>query len=146
MPMELTGRTNKVMDLARKSAKFYNHDSIKVEDLLLGLIAEGGGIAMKVFKKLGLDPADVTHEIERFVSSGSQESASGTLSNSQQVEKVLEYAEGEERTIKHNYLGTENILLGLLQVPEGVTAEVFGKFGITIEKTRSEIYMLLSST
>jgi len=52
----------------------------------------------------------------------------------------------EARTLGHNYIGTEHLLLGLIREGEGVASQVFMNMGLDLEKVREEVIKLLGST
>ena len=68
----------------------------------------------------------------------------GKLPHAPKAKKVIEYAFEEARNLKHNYIGTEHILLGLLREQEGIAARVLANHGLTLEGTREEIKQIIS--
>ncbi|MDO5581073.1 MAG: ATP-dependent Clp protease ATP-binding subunit [Planctomycetia bacterium] len=138
-----TDRARKVIQLANQEAQRFNHEYVGTEHILLGLIKEGGGVAASVLKNLGLDLRKIRLEVEKQVSSGPDLVTMGRLPQTPRAKKVIEYAMQEARSLNHNYVGTEHILLGLLREYEGVAAQVLMNLGLKLEDVRREVLNLL---
>src|SRR5437016_1443006 len=134
-----TPRAQQVLALARKEADRFNHNFVGTEHLLLGLIKLGQGVAVNVLFKLGLDLEAVRAEVKRQVGIGPEHTIIGNIPYTPRVKKVLALATKEARALNHTYVGTEHILLGLLQEGDGVAAAVLKAHGVDIERTRKEI-------
>ncbi|MBI4343870.1 MAG: NDP-hexose 4-ketoreductase, partial [Candidatus Omnitrophica bacterium] len=109
---KFTERARKVILLAKEEAKRFNHDYIGTEHILLGLIREGEGVAAAVLQKLGLSPEKIRLEVEKLVQSGPSSMVSGVIPFTPTAKKVIELAMEEARSLGHNYIGTEHLLLG----------------------------------
>ena len=68
----------------------------------------------------------------------------GKLPQAPPATKVIEYSMEEARNLKHGYLGTEHILLGLLREREGVAAQVLIKVGLNLEKVREDVLTVIA--
>jgi len=134
-----TPRAQQVLALARKEADRFNHNFVGTEHLLLGLIKLGQGVAVNVLQKLGLDLETVRAEVDRQVGKGQQQEASVDTPYGWAVSRVLAVAHKEAQACRHTYIGTEHILLSLLQENVGVCARVFESLKVDVEKTRQEI-------
>jgi ATP-dependent Clp protease ATP-binding subunit ClpC len=106
---------------------------------LIGLIKLGQGVAVNVLKKLGLNLENARMEVEKRVGIGSDQKIIGHIPYTPRVKRVLETAIKEAKELNHTYVGTEHLLLGLLNEGEGIAAQVFKKFNVNIEQTRQEI-------
>ncbi len=138
-----TDRARKVMQLANQEAQRFNHEYIGTEHVLLGLIKEGSGVAANVLKNLQVDLRKIRLEVEKIVQSGPETVTMGKLPQTPRVKKVIEYAMEEARSLNHNYVGTEHILLGLLREQEGVAAQVLVNLGLKLDEVREEVLNLL---
>ena len=138
-----TERARKVLVLAKEEARRFNHDYIGTEHILLGLIREGEGVACAVLQNLGLDLERLRIEIEKLVTSGSVASVLGDIPFTPRAKKALELSAEEARSLGHNYIGTEHILLGLLREEEGIASQVLLSLGVDLKRTKNEIYNLL---
>ena len=143
MEPELTPKCSKVMELADESARLFNHEFVGTEHLLLGLVDEGGGIAIKAMEEMGLSPSDVAAKTRGLCAAGPEEVAPGALPHTPGAKQVLEHARREASHMKHNFVGTEHLLLGLLHVRDGVAAKVLADFGITLDAIREKILGIL---
>ena len=143
---KFTERARKVILLAKQEAKRFNHDYIGTEHILLGLLREGEGVAAAVLQSLGMNLNNIRLEVEKLVQLGPTTVVSGDLPFTPKAKKVMELAMEEARTLGHNYIGTEHLLLGLIREGEGVASQVFMNMGLDLEKVREEVIKLLGST
>jgi len=135
----LTPRAQQALTLARKEAERLKHNYIGTEHILLGLIRLGQGVAVSVLKKMGVSTEKAVEAIVRKVGDVPQEGDVSELQHTQRVKKVLALASYEASELKHNYIGTEHILLGLLREGEGVAAQVLRELGVNIDSCRRQI-------
>ncbi|MBI3324997.1 MAG: ATP-dependent Clp protease ATP-binding subunit [Candidatus Omnitrophica bacterium] len=142
---KFTERARKVILLAKEEAKRFNHDYIGTEHILLGLIREGEGVAAAVLQKLGLSPEKIRLEVEKLVQSGPSTMVSGDIPFTPKAKKVIELAMEEARSLGHNYIGTEHLLLGLIREGEGVASQVLMNLGLDLNRVRNEVITLLGS-
>jgi len=140
-----TERARKVILLAKEEAKKFNHDYIGTEHILLGLLKEGKGVAAAVLKSLGLSLNKIRLEIEKLVKPGPPTKIEGDIPFTSRAKKVIELAMEEARSLGHNYIGTEHLLLGLIAEGEGVASQVLLNLGLDLDKVRKEVMMLLGS-
>ncbi len=138
-----TDRARKVMALAREEARRFNHEYIGTEHILLGLVKEGSGVAANVLQNLDIELKKVRLEVEKIVQSGPDLISVGQLPFTPRVKKALEFSMEEARSLGHNYIGTEHLLLGLIREQEGVAAQVLLNLGLKLEDVREEIIGLL---
>jgi len=143
---KFTERARKVILLAKEEAKRFNHDYIGTEHILLGLIREGEGVAAAVLQKLGLSPEKIRLEVEKLVQSGPSTMVSGDIPFTPKAKKVIELAMEEARSLGHNYIGTEHLLLGLIREGEGVASQVLMNLGLDLNRVRNEVIALLGSS
>lgn len=138
-----TDRARKVMKLGNQEALRLKHEYIGTEHILLGLVEEGSGVAANVLKNLDVDLPKIRLEVEKIVQSGLGTAATGKLPLIPRAKKVIEFSMEEARTLNHNYVGTEHILLGLLREQEGVAAQVLMNLGLKLEDVREHVLNLL---
>ena len=128
-----------VLALARKEADRLHHNVISTEHVLLGLIALGQGVAVNVLRKMGLDLETVRAEVKKLTGAGPEQEVSGNIPYTPRVKKVLALASKQAKALNHTYVGTEHILLGILQEGGGVGGQVLRNLGVDLEQTRREI-------
>lgn len=136
-----TQRARHVMELAAQEAKLLGHSAIGTEHILLGLLKEKEGIAARALINLNLDLNSVRKTIKSLVSPGWNNSLE--LALTPRVKKVLELANEEAQKWGVNYVGTEHLLLGLVQEGEGVAAQTLSDMGVTSEAVRKQVVTLL---
>lgn len=134
----LTPRAQQALALARKAAEQSNHNFVGTEHLLLGIIYLGQGVAVNVLQRMNVDPQTVRVEVERQIGHGPQK-ISGEIPYTPRVRKILALAAKEQEALKHTYLGTEHILLGLLREGDGVAARVLMNLNADLESVRREV-------
>src|SRR6516165_6108462 len=137
-----TDRARKVMALANQEAQRFNHEYIGTEHILLGLVKEGSGVAANILRNLDIDLRMVRNEVEKLVQAGPDMVTMGKLPQTPRAKKVIEYAIEEARLFKHEYVGTEHLLLGLIREEEGVAAQVLMHLGLKLEDLREEMLNL----
>jgi ATP-dependent Clp protease ATP-binding subunit ClpC len=139
-----TQRARRVLSLAHEEAERLHHNYIGTEHLLLGLIREEGGVAGKVLRDLGLDPARVKEMVERLTGVGRH--TGGRIELAPAAQEVLQLAIEEARQMGHHYIGTEHLLLGLVRMEEGVAIDVLRRLGITPEQVRRQTRRVLQES
>ncbi len=127
-----------VVLMAQEEARRLGHNFVGTEQLLVGLIGEGNGIAAKTLESLGVNLRDARVEIEKIVGRGS-----GFLSIeipfTPRARRVLELAWDEARQLGHNYIGSEHLLLALIREGEGVAARVLENLGVDLRVVRPRV-------
>ncbi|MBC7335989.1 MAG: ATP-dependent Clp protease ATP-binding subunit ClpC, partial [Clostridia bacterium] len=142
MPGRFTERAQRVLRLAEEEARNLGHVAVGTEHLLLGLVREGEGIAARALQNLGVDLERVRREVTKLV--GRTAGPSPTqVSLTPRAKKVLELANDEARRQGVNYVGTEHILLGLIREGEGIAAHVLANLGVSADKVRQQVAVLL---
>ena len=140
-----TERARKVIILAKEEAKRFNHDYIGTEHILLGLIREGEGVAATVLEKMGVSLENIRLEVEKLVQPGPATQIIGDLPFTPRAKKALELAAEEARSLGHNYIGTEHLLLGLIREEEGVASQVLLNLGLDLSTVRNKVMEVLGS-
>ncbi len=138
-----TERARKVIILAREEAERYQHEYLGTEHILLGILKDGGGIAIAVLQKVDKDIKQIRVEVERNLPKSLTSSVEGDIPFTPKAKKVLEYAVEEARLMGHNYIGTEHLLLGLIREKDGLAAKILSTLGIKLQQTREQTLNLL---
>jgi ATP-dependent Clp protease ATP-binding subunit ClpC len=142
---KFTDRARKVMALARKEAQRFNHDFIGTEHILLGLVQEGSGVAATVLKNLDVDSGKIRAEIEKQVQSGHAMHQMTQLPFTPRAKRVLELCQEAAKELRHNYIGTEHLLLGLIREEQGLAASVLKELGLVLDEVRAEVLEILGA-
>ena len=121
--VNFTQRAQTALRLAQESAAELGHGYVGTEHLLLGLLREGGGVAARVLQSAGLEAETIRTAILRAVGSG----IPGALPSqglTPRFRHIIELALAHAGRLGQDYVGTEHLLLGLLQEGEGVAIRV----------------------
>jgi ATP-dependent Clp protease ATP-binding subunit ClpC len=140
----LTERARLVMKRAKEEAARVGNSHAATEHILLGLIAEGEGVAATAMRNMGLNLDSLRMEIIKNIG---QEGGAGvsdsTISLSPSAKRAIEFAYQEAQAFGVNFIGTEHLLLGVIRENEGLAARVLASHGIDLIKARSEILRLM---
>jgi ATP-dependent Clp protease ATP-binding subunit ClpC len=138
-----TERVRKVLAMAREEAVRLRHEYVGTEHMLLALIRENEGVAAAVLQNLGVDADELRQRIDEVVKRGRGQPTGPDLPYTSRAKKVLELAMQEARDLRHSYVGTEHLLLGLLREDNGIAAQVLTSAKVTVESARRESLRLL---
>ncbi|MFZ5554296.1 MAG: ATP-dependent Clp protease ATP-binding subunit [Bacteroidota bacterium] len=144
MEAKFSPRVKDVITFSREEALRLGHDYIGVEHLLLGIIREGEGKAVKIIKHLGTDTKDLRKELEKSLNPGSSRNINaGNLPLVKQAEKVLKITYLEARLFKSAVIGTEHLLLSMLKDEDNVATRSLNKFNIDYTTVKDELENML---
>jgi ATP-dependent Clp protease ATP-binding subunit ClpA len=139
-----TDRARRVLAYAQEEARELDHAFIGTEHLLLGLIREGDGVAAKALDALG-----VSYDAVRTKVTAMTELVTNTSSNSPaftpRAKKVLEMSLREALELRHSYIGTEHILLGLVRQGDDGAVRILNDLGVAMSDIRTQVVELISS-
>ena len=134
-----TERARQAVVLAQDEARALKHDYLGTEHILLGLLREEeDGVAARVLASVGITHEEVRAQVIGIVGQG-DEIMSGQIPFTAHAKKVLELALREARSLGHNYIGTEHILLALVRENESRAAEILGEVDAGADKIREEV-------
>jgi deazaflavin-dependent oxidoreductase (nitroreductase family) len=141
-----TDRARLVVVGAQREARELNQHYIGPEHVLLGLLAEGGGLGVRSLEALGISPQTVRQRVEEAVgrANPAERVPSGHIPFTPQAKKVLELSLREARNLGHNYIGTEHILLGLIATGEGTAAAVLHGVGADLDGVRAQVTRMVA--
>jgi len=134
-----TDEARKVMAIANEQAEQFGHGYIGTEHILLGLINQSSGTGATILKDLGVNIKKLLAEVEQLPKSRADKTKMEKLQQNPGARNVVIYAIEEAKAFKHNYIGSEHILLGLLRETEGHAAKVLTNLGLNIEDVRNKI-------
>jgi selenide,water dikinase len=140
---KFTDDARKVMQLANQEAQRFRHEYIGTETILLGLMSVGNSVACKVLQSLDVDAGKINREVWKIIQAGPVGNLPANKGQTPRAKKVIEYAIEEARSLKHDYVGTEHLLLGLVREGEGVAGQVLVHLGLTLAKLRQEVLNVL---
>jgi ATP-dependent Clp protease ATP-binding subunit ClpC len=139
-----TERAKKVIIYAQDEARSLGSTHVGTEHLLLGIVVEGESIAAKVLQKYQITYQRIRKEVENFLGKAAAPvSKTVELEFSPRAKKAIENAFDEARSMNHNYIGPEHILLGVLNETGGVGYRILQKLGININSLKEEIVRIM---
>jgi ATP-dependent Clp protease ATP-binding subunit ClpC len=144
MDSNFSNRVQDVIRLSREEAIRLGHDYIGTEHLLLGIIREGEGIAIKIFKNLGKDSNKIKKTVEDTVRQSGATLTVGNIPLTKQAEKVLKITYLEAKIFKSDVIGTEHLLLSILREDDNLASQILQQYGITYEVVKEELSNILS--
>ena len=141
MDAKFSPKVKEVISYSREEALRLGHEHIGTEHLLLGLIREGGGVAMKVLSSLDVDVLMLRKSVEDAIreKTPKQTFNSGSLPLTKQAEKVLKITVLEAKVLKSETIGTEHLMLSILKNKDNVATQILGQFDVDYDIFRQEL-------
>ncbi|MDP5017217.1 MAG: ATP-dependent Clp protease ATP-binding subunit [Dolichospermum sp.] len=133
-----TSEAIRVIMLAQEEARRLGHNFVGTEQILLGLMGEGTGVAAKVLAELGVTLKEARREVEKIIGRGSG-FVPPEIPFTPKVKSLFEQSFREAHGLGHNYINTEHLLLGLTEAGEGVAAKVLQNLGVDLPVIRSAV-------
>ncbi|MFM2060565.1 MAG: hypothetical protein RLZZ507_235 [Cyanobacteriota bacterium] len=133
-----TSEAIRVIMLAQEEARRLGHNFVGTEQILLGLMGEGTGVAAKVLAELGVTLKDARREVEKIIGRGSG-FVPPEIPFTPKVKNLFEQSFREAHSLGHNYINTEHLLLGLTEAGEGVAAKVLQNLGVDLQTIRAAV-------
>ncbi len=144
MEGNFSNRVQDVIRLSREEALRLGHDYIGTEHLLLGIIREGEGIAVKILRNLGIDLYKLKKAIEDAVRTSGGTLTIGNIPLTKQAEKVLKITYLEAKLYKSDVIGTEHLLLSLLRDDDNIAAQILHQFNVHYDAVKNELDNIIS--
>lgn len=144
LPRPATPRLVRVLAMAFEEARRRDHGHVGTEHLLLGILDEGGNLAVRVIASLDVLPGDLRSELEAVVRQSLVDVPSGEPALTPAATKALELMTKEAAQLRHNYLGCEHLLLGLVRETEGLAGQVLSSMGLDVARVRHAVIAALS--
>jgi ATP-dependent Clp protease ATP-binding subunit ClpC len=145
MDGNFSDRLQDVIRLSREEALRLGHDYIGTEHLLLGIIREGQGVAVRILRNLDCDLMKLKKAIEDTVRTSGGTLTIGNIPLTKQAEKVLKITQIESKIYKADVIGTEHLILSLLRDEDNIATQILHQFNINYDTARSELNSMLSS-
>lgn len=146
MEAKFSPRVKDVITFSREEALRLGHDYIGTEHLLLGLIREGEGMAIKILKSLGINLGELRKSVENSVKGSS--TSINNLSNiplTKQAEKALKITYLEAKVFKSDVIGTEHLLLSILKDEDNIATQILNQYGINYDIVKEELDVIKSN-
>jgi ATP-dependent Clp protease ATP-binding subunit ClpC len=136
--IELTKRAKKIVnELSKEEAKKVNSETVNSEHVFLALLSEQDSVAIKIILNLSIDIDKMRDDIQKF--------AIANPNRENNLQAIIDASMNEAKNLKHNYVGTEHILLAILKT-ESQLNSVFSSYKLTYKAVKNEINRLLNVT
>ena len=145
MEAKFSPRVKDVISYSREEALRLGNDFIGVEHLLLGIIREGDGTAIKLLNEFHLDLKQIRVEVEQSLlkSSNSVAQSMTNIPLVKQAEKVLKTTYLEAKLYKSPMIGTEHLLLSILKDEDSFACRVLNKYGVIYDNVKDELEAMI---
>jgi ATP-dependent Clp protease ATP-binding subunit ClpA len=134
-----TDRARRVLVLAQEEARLLGHPVIGSEHILLGLIAERTGLAAGVLSGAGVDLGPAREEVDRLVGTVGRPAPGSSPPFTPRAKTALEHALRAALSLGHSYIGTEHLLLGILDEEDTVVRRVLDALGADADDLRHAV-------
>ncbi|MES2590751.1 MAG: ATP-dependent Clp protease ATP-binding subunit [Bacteroidota bacterium] len=140
MEAKFSPRVKDVITYSREEALRLGHDYIGTEHLLLGIIREGEGTAVRLLKSLGIDLMELRKTIEQAIGTGNHKVSNlANIPLMKQAERALKITYLEAKLFKSAVIGTEHLILSILKDEDNVATKSLHKFKIDYEVMKLEL-------
>ena len=140
MEAKFSPRVRDVISYSREEAIRLGHDYIGAEHLLLGLVREGEGKAIKTLKSLDVDLVRLKKSIEDAIrNTATHKNITGNIPLTKQAEKVLKVTYLEAKIFKSDIIGTEHLLLSVLRDEDNIAAQILHQYAVTYEVFKEQL-------
>jgi ATP-dependent Clp protease ATP-binding subunit ClpC len=141
MDAKFSPKVKEVISYSREEALRLNHDFIGIEHILLGLIREGEGLAVRTIKSLNIDPVMLRKTVEESIKDKSAKGSfnPNNLPLTKQAEKVLKITVLEAKVLKSDVIGTEHLILSILKNKDNIVTQIFARFDVDYDVFKREL-------
>jgi ATP-dependent Clp protease ATP-binding subunit ClpC len=130
---------------SREEAHRLGNNYIGLEHILLGIIREGEGLALKILRNLGMNLVDLRRRIESAIANVTEKTISGdALPLTKQAERALKITYLEAKHFKSELIGTEHLLLAMLKDENNLVTKTFDSNGINYGVVSDELRSILA--
>ncbi len=147
MQYKFTNRAEKAIQIANELASEMGHSYIGTEHLLYGLTKEGNGVASKVLELQNITPDKIIEEIEELIGIVDIDEEYEIIETSgftPRTKRVIENAFREAKKIGSEYIGTEQLLVGIMQEADSVAVRILLDLDISPQKLYNEIVKVIN--
>ncbi len=147
MEAKFSQRVKDVLSYSREEAIRLGNDYIGVEHLILGILREGEGLAIKILNYLGVDLKDYRRHIEQSIASGNAPVNKNieNLPLVKQAERALKLTYLEAKFYNSELIGTEHLLLAILKDEDNIVTKTFERFGVDYDNVKDELQAIMTN-
>ena len=144
MDSNFSPKVKEIISYSREEALRLGNDFIGTEHLLLGLIREGDGLAVRVLQTMQVDLFELRKELELAIKDKSSKPLANinSLPLTKQAEKVIRITVLEAKSMKSSTVETEHLMLSILKNKENVATQILSQYDVDYEKFKNELSIL----
>lgn len=144
MDSNFSPKVKEIISYSREEALRLGNDFIGTEHLLLGLIREGDGMALKVLQSMHIDLFELRKELETAIKDKNSKPVSSinSLPLTKQAEKVIRITVLEAKALKSPTVETEHLMLSILKNKENVATQILSNMDVDYERFKGELSIL----
>ncbi len=144
MDSNFSPKVKEIISYSREEALRLGNDFIGTEHLLLGLIREGDGLAVRVLQSMQVDLFDLRKELEVAIKDKNNKPLANinSLPLTKQAEKVIRITVLEAKALKSTTVETEHLMLSILKNKENVATQILHQYDVDYERFKSELSIL----
>ncbi|MEZ5047890.1 MAG: ATP-dependent Clp protease ATP-binding subunit [Chitinophagaceae bacterium] len=146
MDSQFSGKVKEIISFSREEALRIGNDFIGVEHLILGMIRDGQGLALKVLQNLHVDLYDLRVEVERVIKSkvdNNQNSANkNSLPLTRQAEKIIRITVLEAKAMKSILAESEHLMLSILRNKDNVACQILNQMQVDYDSFKLELELV----
>lgn len=148
MDSNFSPKVKEIISFSREEALRLGNDFIGTEHLLLGLIRDGDGLAVRVLQTMQVDLFDLRKELELAIKDKSNKPLANinSLPLTKQAEKVIRITVLEAKAQKSTSVETEHLMLSILKNKENVATQILHQYDVDYERFKSELSILQGGT
>lgn len=149
MNKRFSPKVKKVISRSRDEAIRLGQDFIGTEHLLLGIMQERNGLAVRVLDSLEVNVKELAQTIERSVRKSSSPKASlevGSIPLNKHAEKVLKVTFLEAKILKNDEISTEHLMLSILKHEENLASRILNEFDVNYEVFKAELDFVIQES
>jgi len=144
MNANFSARAKDVLSYSREEALRLGNDYLGVEHILLGILREGEGLAIKLLNEFEVDLGQIRLELEKTLKETRVKSiTANNIPLVRQAEKVLKITYLEAKLFKSTKVGTEHILLAILREENNIATRILNKYGVIYENVKEELEAMI---
>jgi ATP-dependent Clp protease ATP-binding subunit ClpC len=129
----------RVLTLAQQEAERLKHSYIGVEDIYVGLLAEGNGVAAEALTILGLDVETAREDVGRVIRDNREFRVVESVVPTSRVKKVIDLAFDEARKLGQDTVDTEHLLLAIVIEGESLPVHIMADRGVSRDAVQQEV-------
>jgi ATP-dependent Clp protease ATP-binding subunit ClpC len=140
MEAKFSPRVKDVITYSREEALRLGHDYIGTEHLLLGIIREGEGTAIRLLKTIGIDLMELRKTVEDAIGTGNHKVSNlANIPLMKQAERALKITYLEAKLFKSPVIGTEHLILSILKDEDNIATKSLHKYNIDYDIIKREL-------